>query len=115
MSEVDNIICAINPDRYYDGTPSEIKKYKKLKKTNGLDEAIKKAKPKPSAEYNLVYNSSSETLEPIYFWLLDLMSSFFGGDVEKIIDNFASSPGSGHFSEIQSKVSQMQQEASRVL
>jgi hypothetical protein len=115
MSEVDNIICAINPDKYYDGTRGQIKEYKRLIKTKGLDEGIKKAKPKPSADYNLVYNSSSETLEPIYFWLLDLMNKFFGGDVKKIIDNFASSPGSGHFSEIQAKVSQMQQEASRVL
>jgi len=115
MSEVDNIICAINPGKYYDGTPSQIREYKKLIRTQGLDQGIKKAKPKPSEEYNLVYNSSSETLEPVYFWLLDLMNKIFDGDVIKIMDNFASSPGSGHFSEIQAKVSQMQQEASRVL
>ncbi|MFA7707560.1 MAG: hypothetical protein WCX73_01295 [Candidatus Pacearchaeota archaeon] len=115
MSEIDNIICAINPDRYYDGTPSQINEYKRLIKTKGLDEGIKKAKPKPSEEFNLVYNSSSETLEPIYFWILDLMNKVFGGNVKKIVDNFASSPGSGHFSELQGKVSQMQQEASRVL
>jgi hypothetical protein len=39
----------------------------------------------------------------------------FDGKVEKLVDNFASSPGSGHFSELQGKVSHMQQEASRVL
>ena len=43
------------------------------------------------------------------------MNSMFGGNVVKIMDNFASSPGSGHFSELQGKMSQMQQEASRVL
>ena len=36
-------------------------------------------------------------------------------DVEKITDNFVSSPGSGHFSELQSKATQMQQEVSRTM
>ena len=35
-----------------------------------------KLKQKPSEEHELVYNSPSETLEPVYFWLLDLISSF---------------------------------------
>ena len=43
------------------------------------------------------------------------MNDMFGGKVEKLIDNFSSSPGGGHFSELQGKASQMQQEASRVL
>ena len=120
MSEIDDIICTINPDRYYDGTPSQISAFKKIIKTKGFDAGLKSMKdlgikPKPVAEHQLVYNSSSETLEPIYFWLLDFMNKVFGGDVKKIVDNFASSPGSGHFSELQGKVTQMQQEASRVL
>ncbi len=89
MSDVDKII-------------QEISKYYKRKK-------------EPSSKHYLVYNSSSETLEPIYFWILDFMNDMFRGNVEKIVDNFASSPGSGHFSELQGKASQMQQEASRVL
>jgi hypothetical protein len=36
-------------------------------------------------------------------------------DNEKIVDNFASSPGSGHFSELGQKKSQMQQESSRIM
>tara|TARA_Y100000034_G_scaffold90552_1_gene109112 strand:- start:677 stop:2152 length:1476 start_codon:yes stop_codon:yes gene_type:complete len=74
-----------------------------------------KKKKEPSCKHQLVYNSSTETLEPIYFWILDFTSNLFGGNVEKIMDNFSSSPGSGHFSELQGKVSHMQQEASRVL
>ncbi len=89
MGEVDEIIMKISP--FY------------------------KRKKRSSLQYNLVYDSSSETLEPIYFYLLDLMNKMFSNNVEKIMDNFASSPGSGHFSELQGKASQMQQEASRVL
>src|SRR3989344_6016179 len=66
-----------------------------------------------SVEHKLVYDSSSETLEPVYFWILDFMNAGFS--VEKIIDNFSSSPGSGHFSELGIKKSQMQQEAMRIL
>ncbi len=86
-----------------------------------IDDAIQeisayyKKKKEPAAQHQLVYNSSTSTLEPIYFWILDFMNNLFGGKVEKIVDNFASSPGSGHFSELQGKVSQMQQEASRTL
>jgi len=123
MSEVDNIICVINPNRYAeasDGTQGAVEKFKAVIKKQGFDAGLKSMKslgikPKPVAEHSLVYNSSSETLEPVYFWLLDFTNKVFGGDVVKIMDNFASSPGSGHFSELQAKVSQMQQESSRVL
>ena len=60
----------------------------------------------PSNEYKLIYDSSSETLEPLYFWILDYMMKNFKS-IEKLVDNFASSPGSGHFSELQGKASQM--------
>ena len=99
MSEIDDTIAKIST--YYGN--------RKKKKAKGVDITI------PSSEHKLVYNSTTETLEPIYFWILDFMSGMFQGDITKIIDNFASSPGSGHFSELQGKASQMQQEASRVL
>ena len=84
-----------------------------------IDEIIKKivpyyAKRRPASEYELIYDSATETLEPVYFWIIDFMNSAFD-KTEKLLDNFASSPGSGHFSELQGKASQMQQEASRVL
>ena len=62
----------------------------------------------------VVYNSSTQTLEPLYFWTLDFMQKIFD-NVMKITDNFASSPGSGHFSELGAKRTQMQEQASRIL
>ena len=115
MSDIDNIICAINPSKYYDGTPRQIKKYKKLIKEGGLDAGIKEAKSKSAASHKLVYDSLSEQLEPIYFWILDFMNTIFGGKVEKLVDNFSSSAGSGHFGEMGIRKSQMQQQASTIL
>lgn len=88
MSEIDNIINEISP--YY------------------------RKKKGPNISYHLEYDSPSETLEPIYFWLLDFTVKT-GNKVEKIIDNFASSPGSGHFSELGLKKSQMQEQAFKVM
>src|SRR3990167_9207846 len=93
MSEIDDIILKVSP-------------YYKMRKKRGMEI--------PSLQQTLAYDSATETLEPLYFWILDQMNKSFD-KVEKINDNFASSPGSGHFSELQGKASQMQQEASRVL
>ena len=71
-------------------------------------------KPKSFGEHKLVYDSSSETLEPIYFWVVDLMETR-GMSPEKIIDNFASSPGSGHFAELGQRATIMQQQGSKIL
>ncbi|MBT4166260.1 hypothetical protein HOE04_04450 [archaeon] len=87
MGEIDNIIKEISP--HY--------------KTKDSDLDLK-----------LIYDSSTETLEPVYFWLLDFANKS-GFPVTKLVDNFASSVGGGHFSEIQGKASHMQQEASRVM
>ncbi len=92
MTDIDKIIAEIVP------------KYRNME-----------GKPRIPQDFKLVYDSSSETLEPIYFWVLDWLDRNYGGKVEKLIDNFASSPGSGHFGEMQGRASQMQQEASRVL
>ena len=78
--------------------------------------ALKKklGKDVPVAVHKLAYDSATDTLEPLYFWILDYMNKSFG-KVEKIVDNFASSPGSGHFSELRGKATQMQEQASRIL
>ncbi len=68
-----------------------------------------KIKRQPSREHELTYESSSETLEPIYFWILDYMNKRFSGKVEKITDNFASSPGSGHFAEFSQRKTILQE------
>jgi len=68
----------------------------------------------PETKHTIVYDSHSETLEPIYFFILDLMNDF-GLAPEKIIDNFSSTPGSGHFAELGQRATIMQQQASKIL
>ena len=74
----------------------------------------KRKMPIANIEHNLVYDSPSETLEPIYFFILDMMGKM-QLSIKKITDNFASSPGSGHFSELGIKKTQMQEQASKIL
>lgn len=73
-----------------------------------------KGKKEAPKEYKLTYDSMSETLEPIYFWILDFMSKSVNGGVDKLIDNFTASPGSGHFSELMGKATRMQEEAMKI-
>jgi len=70
----------------------------------------------PAEEHTLVYDSSSETLEPVYFWILDFASKFAdGGKIEKLVDTFTSSPGSGHFSELMGKATNMRDEGMKIM
>lgn len=73
-----------------------------------------KKKGGPEAEHKLVYDSSGETLEPIYFFILDLMNDF-GLAPEKLVDNFSSTPGGQHFSETGMKATRMQEEAMKIM
>jgi len=66
-------------------------------------------------EHKLVYDSAAESIEPIYFFILDLMQDEFGYNVEKIVDNFTSSPSSGHFGEIGQRATIMQQQGTKIL
>ena len=69
----------------------------------------------PIEQHKLYYDSPTEGLEPVYFWLLDFLKGGLYDEIEKITDNFVASPGSGHFSELQGKATQMQQEVSRTM
>lgn len=75
----------------------------------------------PVEEHNIVYDSATDSIEPLYFWLLDKMNEIFSGgefisgSVQKLVDNFSSSPGSGHFSELGAKATRMQEEAMKIL
>jgi len=113
MSDIDKIISTLNPSLYYDGTKAQISKFKKLIQKQGFEKSLEKAKPKSDDSYKIVYDSTSETLEQVYFWILDFMNDMF--DVEKLVDNFTSSPGSGHFAEIGMRASRMQEQASNIL
>ncbi|MEA3413927.1 MAG: hypothetical protein U9Q99_00160 [Nanoarchaeota archaeon] len=95
---VDQIIEKISP--HY----AKRAKAKKIGKVNTVPESIHK----------LIYDSPTETLEPVYFWILDLMKDF-GYKIEKLVDNFVSSPGSQHFGEMGQRSSIMQQQGSKLL
>ncbi len=83
-----------------------------------VSEIIAKINPKyqkgPASFHTLGYDSAVETLEPVYFFILDLMNDF-GLGAEKLIDNFSSSPGSGHYAELGQRATIMQNQASKVL
>jgi len=68
----------------------------------------------PVATYHLTFDSQQSQLEPIYYWLLDFIQDA-GWKLEKLIDNFVSSPGSGHFAEIGQRVTRMQEEGMKIL
>ena len=82
-----------------------------------LKEAIEKItryrKGKSLSSYVITYDSQTSQLEPIYYWLLDFIQGM-GIEVEKVTDNFMSSPGSGHFSEMNAKVTRMQEEGMKM-
>jgi len=78
------------------------------KKNAGLIDSVE------VANHTLGYDSAVETLEPVYFFILDLMNDF-GLKAEKLIDNFSSSPGSGHFAELVQRGTTMQNQASQIL
>lgn len=108
------IIATVNPDKYYAyKTKKELAEFKKLIKAD-FSEALNKAKPKAAEEHTLIYDSTSETLEPVYFWILDFMKDNFR-KVEKLVDNFTSSPGSGHFGELGQRATVMQQQGMNML
>ena len=68
----------------------------------------------PLWETELVYNSTAAALEPIYFWILDYMEGE-GLKIEKLVDNFAASPGSGYFGEMSTKAKDLQEKGSQIL
>jgi hypothetical protein len=109
MATLHQIIGKVNPYLYAKNKDELLKKYITPNKIPA-DEVD----PKPLSQHQLVYDSSSETLEPIYFFLLDLMNDMRLAP-EKIFDNFTSSPGSGHFAELGQRATVMQQQATKML
>lgn len=109
MASLHQIIGKVNPNLYAENKAELLKKYQTSDKIPA-DEV----KPKPLSQHKLVYDSSTETLEPVYFFLLDLMNDMRLSP-EKIFDNFSSSPGSGHFGELGQRATIMQQNASRIM
>lgn len=108
VATIGQILGKINP-KYAENAIDLLKKYK-----SPAAIPAEEVKEKPLSQHGLVYDSSSETLEPVYFFILDLMNDF-RLKTEKIIDNFASSPGSGHFSEMGGRATVMQQQGTKIL
>lgn len=87
----------------------------------GIKEAIKKVVEKtpnkkyaePLSSFKIVSQSNTNQIEPIYFWVLDFVQGL-GFDVEKVTDNFTASPGSGQFSELNQKMTRMQEEGMKI-
>lgn len=106
---VDQLIGKINPKLYAENGDELLKKYKTWDKI-----PAEEVKPKPISEHKLTYDSAADQLEPIYFYILDLMNDR-SMKPEKLIDNFSSSPGSGHFGEMGQRMSIMQQQGVKIL
>ena len=109
MASIKQILGKINPELYAENGKELLKKYGNAEKIPA-DEV----EAKSLGEHKLVYDSSSETLEPIYFYILDLLESR-GLSPEKLVDNFSSSPGSGHFAELGQRATIMQQQGVKIL
>jgi len=109
VATIQQIIGKVNPNLYAENGKELLKKYGSAEKI-----PAEEIKPKTLAEHKLVYDSSSETLEPVYFFILDLMDDFALAP-EKFVDNFSSTPGSGHFAELGQRATIMQQQSTKIL
>jgi len=69
---------------------------------------------KPVSTHKITFDSPQGQLEPIYYWLLDFVQDA-GWNMEKLVDNFMSSPGSGHFTEMGQRASLMQDRGMKLL
>jgi hypothetical protein len=68
----------------------------------------------PIERHTLVRDSFAESLEPVYFWLLDELTAE-GFHLTKLADSFAAAPGSGLFGELVRRGAQAQQQTLRLL
>jgi hypothetical protein len=109
VSTIQQIIGKVNPKIYSKNATELLKKYGSAEKI-----PAEEIEPKSPAEHTLVYDSSSETLEPVYFFILDLMNDFALAP-QKYTDTFSSTPGSGHFAELGQRGTIMQQQGTKIL
>jgi len=68
----------------------------------------------PVSSYKLSFDSQQAQLEPIYYWLLDWVQER-GWTMNKVVDNFTASPGSGQFSDMNMRATKMQEEGMKIL
>ena len=68
--------------------------------------------------YKLNYDSFSEGLEPVYFWIVDYMRDNYWGiglEVKKTLDEFQGAVGSGFFGDLGTRASIMQDRAIKMM
>jgi hypothetical protein len=140
--DIKNLVAAINPKVYC--KPEVRDEAVKISKEKGYLAAAEKAKiiddtyleldeyndksviyknpfslpgfKAPVEKHTAYYDSFGESLEPLYFWLIDTLQSDPRMDrIDKLVDNFVAAPGSGQFSEIGQKATKMQEEAMKLL
>ena len=110
VATIPQIIATINPDKYYDGDKEAIKEFKELIKEKGFQKAAEKAKDKEDQKHVLTYETYAETLEPVYYFILDLMTDR-GLKPQKLVDNFSPSPSSPQYTDMFQKLASARQYA----
>ena len=79
-----------------------------------IKKIVKENDGEPLSSFKITTDSQQTQLEPIYYWILDFIQDG-GWDTEKIVDNFMSSPGGGHFAEMGQRATRMQEEGMKIL
>ncbi|MGK0209428.1 MAG: hypothetical protein ACI83O_000705 [Patescibacteria group bacterium] len=69
---------------------------------------------KSASGFKMTTESTSNQLEEVYYWFLDFMQGGNKLTVEKIVDNFTSSPGSGHYAEMGQRATIMRDEGMKI-
>lgn len=81
---------------------------KRLEFINSVRDGLKDAKGSiiyvlkgdPIESREITYDAFGETMEPMYYWLLDFLRESFGYTVDKTADFFSASEASGYFGEM---------------
>lgn len=102
--------------------PELISKEKEKLPSEKIEEIKKRFNTSKDNEplYSITYDSLSEGLEPIYFWILDFMqdprpSGLGMNEVIKSKDEYEAAVGSGFFSDIGVKATRMQEQAMKMM
>jgi len=135
VASIAQLIGKINPGLYAKNGKDLLKKYKSADEIPAEEiepQAVKYSKTtdqwQPSvyqfkldkgetgieASHGLVYETYAEAIEPVYFFLVDLMEEF-GLKPEKLIDNFTAAPGSTQFAELGGRATAMQAQAIKMM
>ncbi len=74
-------------------------------------------KNNPIEQHSLTFDATGEALEPIYFWVIDALYKDYKDMklVDKVVDNFSSTVGSGFFSDRGQRAKLMQDAAIKIL